>query len=327
MPIISIREWLHANKRTRVLPTDKWYIDFAGKVLPLIQQSPLFNKTNMQKQCGAALAVSMYFQDAIAQSGGWKVFSDSYFKQYHAPLPFYPTTEEYVPDEINSEDIAFILWTYQSSPADNHPILSPCNAHLLALSQALYEQMDNCFEEAPVSTPPSSANWIMDIRLLKTPSTPLPEITTKSKLTKNAERCLSYNQGRPLIYIADYKELCHFFTEVLKWENQPSALLPELQHKKEFVIYANAKGMLIAHGVAAYFKEVHNPLYDAQRAAAEGYNLFCHPGVCPFDLLKYGMYKDILPDVQLPFPGGKELLHQYWDFIARYYLCEYYEGE
>ncbi|EKC47478.1 hypothetical protein LEA_19352, partial [human gut metagenome] len=22
-----------------------------------------------------------------------------------------------------------------------------------------------------------------------------------------------------------------------------------------------------------------------------------------------------------------ETLHQYWDFIARYYLCEYYEGE
>lgn len=47
---------------------------------------------------------------------------------------------------------------------------------------------------------------------------------------------------------------------------------------------------------------------------------------CPFDLLKYGMTKGILPDVELPFLKGKTL-HQYWDFIARYYLCEYYEGE
>ena len=55
--------------------------------------------------------------------------------------------------------------------------------------------------------------------------------------------------------------------------------------------------------------------------------MFCQPGECPFDLLKYGMTKGILPDVELPFLKGKETLHQYWDFIARYYLCEYYEGE
>ena len=65
----------------------------------------------------------------------------------------------------------------------------------------------------------------------------------------------------------------------------------------------------------------------AERAAAEGYKLFCRPEACPFDLIKYGMAKGILPDVQLPFPNGKEILHRNWDFIARYYLCEYYEGD
>ena len=85
--------------------------------------------------------------------------------------------------------------------------------------------------------------------------------------------------------------------------------------------------MLIAHNVAAYFCEGHNQMYNAERAAAEGYKLFCRPGTCPFDLIKYGMLKGILPDVQLPFTNGKEVLQKNWDFIARYYLCEYYEGE
>ena len=31
----------------------------------------------------------------------------------------------------------------------------------------------------------------------------------------------------------------------------------------------SAKGMLVAHNVAAYFCEEHNPMYDAKRAAAE----------------------------------------------------------
>ena len=76
--------------------------------------------------------------------------------------------------------------------------------------------------------------------------------------------------------------------------------------------------MLIAHNVAACFCEEHNPMYNAERAAAEGYKLFCRPEACPFDLIKYGMVKGILPDVQLPFPNGKEILHRNWDFIARY---------
>lgn len=36
---------------------------------------------------------------------------------------------------------------------------------------------------------------------------------------------------------------------------------------------------------------------------------------------KYGMLKGILSDVQLPFPNGKEVLYENWDFIVRYYLC------
>ena len=146
-----------------------------------------------------------------------------------------------------------------------------------------------------------------------------PEITPETKLSKNAEYCLEYSGGKPLLYFATYKELCKFFVDVLKWENSPSSLLPDLQDKKEFVVYANAKGMLIAHNVAAYFCEEHNPMYNAERAAAEGYKLFCRPESCPFDLIKYGMAKGILPDVQLPFPNGKEILHRNWDFIARYY--------
>ena len=245
----------------------------------------------------------MYFQDAIAQSGGWKLFSEAFQGVYGTYLPFYPLGDDYTPDEINQEDIAFVLWTLKSQFSifdKEYTLFSPYDKDLLALSQSAYELMDARFEEAPISEGESSFLWVMG---------------------------LEYSQGKPLLYFTDYKELCTFFVDVLGWENKRSALLPDLEYQKEFVIYANAKGMLVAHNVAAYFCEEHNPMYDAKRAAAEGYKMFCQPGECPFDLLKYGMTKGILPDVELPFLKGKETLHQYWDFIARYYLCEYYEGE
>ena len=52
----------------------------------------------------------------------------------------------------------------------------------------------------------------------------------------------------------------------------------------------------------------------------EAYELFCEEGLCPFDLLKYGMEHDLLPEAQFPFENGKELLQENWDFVAQLVL-------
>ncbi len=322
-----MQHWLKSNGRTHIASTDKWYLDFATTLLPIIQASSLFKDGS--QTADAAIRLSIYFQDVIAQSGGWKLFAEAHHKRYGNCLPFYHLTSEYIPDEINAEDIAFILWTLKSARSSGKKpftLFNPYDEALIALSRNIYGQMGQYFEEAPISEAASS-HWVIEPDVLEIPPSPLPEVTPTTKLSNTAARCLEYSQGKPLSYFTDYKELSTFFVDVLKWENKPSALLPDLKSQKEFVVYANAKGMLIAPGVAAYFCERHNPMYNAGRAATEGYHLFCQPGYCPFDLLKYGMAKGLLPDATFPFAGGKSLLHQHWDFIARYYLCEYYEGE
>lgn len=330
MITITMKHWLGANERTRVLPTDKWYVDFAARITPLVVNSPLFKQANSRDQSDAVVCLCMYFQDAIAQSGGWKVFSEAYYALYGKYLPFYMLTDDYAPDEINQEDVAFVLWAQKSrftiALNGEYTLYDPYDEALLKLSRDVYELMDACFEEAPISEEESTFLWVMGPDLLDMPITPLPEVTPDTKLSDDAARCLEYSKGKPLLYFATYQELSTFLVDVLKWDNNPASLLPELKYKKEFVIYANAKGMLVAHNVAAYFCEEHNPMYDAKRAAEEGYKVFCRPAACPFDLLKYGMTKGIMPDLALPYPHGKEVLQNYWDFIARYYLCDYYEG-
>lgn len=70
-------------------------------------------------------------------------------------------------------------------------------------------------------------------------------------------------------------------------------------------MYANPKGLLIGPDVARYFADKRNPLYNAEMAEEEAYELFCEEGLCPFDLLKYGMEHDLLPEAQFPFENGK----------------------
>lgn len=328
---IYIKRWLGANEREKQVSTDSWYMDFAIQLLPIIDKSPLYSEKSEAERVNAAISLTLYLQDAIAQYGGWKEFSVCYHHLYKSYLPFYTLTDEYMPDEINVEDISFVLWTLLSRYFifDNDPVIiqNPHDPNLLALSQQVYELMDAHFEEAPICEEPSPFIWVMGPDLLEMPLLPIPEIKPDTKLSKDVENCLRYSNGEPLLYFSTYEELSKFFVEELKWNNKNINLLPELRGKRNFVVYANAKGMLIAPLVSSNFCDPRNPTYNAEEAAANGYKLFTYPGACPFDLLKYAMTKGLMPDVQLPFPGGKEVLNKDWDFIARYFLCEYYEGE
>lgn len=328
---IYMKRWLGANERSKQVSTDSWYLGFSDQLLSLIDQSPLYSKKFEEEKVDAAVSLTLYLQDAIAQSGGWKEFSDAYHRLYKSYLPFYKLTDSYVPDEINVEDISFVLWTLLSRYAvfeeDEVIIQNPHDPDLVNLSQKVYDAMDASFEEAPICSEPSTPIWVMGLDLLEMDMVPLPEIKPGMPLKKDVESCLAYSKGEPLLYFATYDELCKFFVEELKWANKDENLLPELRDERNFVIYANAKGMLVGPNTSYCFCDPNNPTYDAAKAATQGYNLFTYPGACPFDVLKYGMAKGLFPDLQLPFPGGKEVLHEYWDFIARYFLCEYYEGE
>lgn len=81
MTTINMQYWLGANERTHVLPTDKWYLDFATSILPLVKTSPLFNKEDLRTQIDAAISSACTFKMPLpkAEAGN---FSPKPFKEY-----------------------------------------------------------------------------------------------------------------------------------------------------------------------------------------------------------------------------------------------------
>lgn len=327
-----MQEWLSANWRQKKVPTDDWYLDFANRLSAVIHQSPLRENEHYNTIAkGLTLQCTLYLQDAVAQSGGWKAFSDLYYTRYHTYLPFYTLTNQYIPDEVNPEDIAFILWMLlatvtRRSLEEEGLFIDPFSPLIQETSKQVYEWIDSAFEEAPINDVPSFKEWMICYDSLLPLTTPLSEITDNYP-NKNVENCLRYSKGYPLLYFETYTELNHFFINTLGWDDDEDSPFIEYEDSTGFVIYANAKGMLLACDVACCFKDPHNSLYDKEEAEREGYKLFCIPGCCPYDLLKYGMSRKLFPDVQLPIANGKEIFHTNWDFIARFYLREYYEGD
>ena len=317
MSRLNMQHWLRANARTRADAADGWYLRLANTL------------TGLTRQTRTALHCALYMQDAIAQGGHWTAFRQAYRRccPEGGPVPFFrpSSTQAYTDDEINPEDVAFVLWEAAQQEAGQCPV-NPWDSRLQSEASAVYSLLDNLFEEAPVTDHPSQSEWIMPVEYLERPSAPLPPPAMPDSRGTAAQRCMAYSGGHPLLYFRDYGEMQRFFIRVLGWEEGTNHLA-DLQGHSRFVIYANAKGMLVGADIAHCFRDVPNPMYDSRQAVSDAYRLFTQPGLCPHDLLKYALAHDLLPDAALPFPDGADILKRHRDFLCRYFLGEYYEGD
>lgn len=322
-----MQAWLDAHDRVRVTNTDQWYLDFANSLLPLISESYLFGSDGAESQQQVALMLTLYLEDCVADGGNWRQFIHWHRESYGRYLPFYTLTEEYLPDEINTEDIAFLLWAVNSPAGDAYDgVENPMDKDLLSFADEIFVRLDAAFESAPISDN-LAEGWLLETELMQKKCEPLPVAVPGEKQPTNVERFLEASNGEDLLFFDSYEALKFFFIHSLKWEAEEDSLLPDLKEFDDFVLYANPKGLLVGPDVASYFAAKNNPLYDAEDAQVFAYDIFCEEGLCPFDLLKYGMEHQLLPDAQFPFENGKALLHDNWDFVARWFLGEYYEGE
>lgn len=324
---IYMQTWLDAHHRAKVTDTDKWYLDLANGLLPLVAESYLYKEATTEDQQQVALTFALYLEDCVADGGNWRQFIHWHHESYGRYLPFFSLTADYLPDEINREDVAFLLWAVNSPVGDDFDgVENPLDEDLLEFADMVYGRLDAVFEEAPISDF-LAEDWMMETELMERKREPLPVASPGEKMPENVERFLEASGGESLTFFDSYDALKRFFVHSLKWEDEEGSLLPDLAEFDDFVLYANPKGLLIGPDVAPYFADKRNPLYNAELAEEEAYELFCEAGLCPFDLLKYGMEHNLLPEAQFPFEDGKALLHDNWDFVARWFLGEFYEGK
>ena len=329
---IYMKSWAELHGRAKVVDTDEWYLNLANELLPLVEDFYLHNADLCDaKECGMeilqriTLSCALYLEDCVADAGNWREFIHWHKTNYGRYLPFYPLTKEYLPDEINREDIAFLLWT--TPPNDESNVgWSPLDENLMELTELIYGRLDAAFESAPISEH-LAPDWLMEKELMQRKRTPLPEALPGEKMPLNVERFLEASKGKPLMYFDSYDALKFFLVHSLKWDDEEDDLLPELAEFSNFVLFGNPKGLLIGPDVATYFADKNNPLYNVESAENEAYEIFCEAGLCPFDLLKYAMEHNLLPDAQFPFENGKALLQENWDFVVRWFYGEFYEAE
>ena len=148
---IYMQDWLALHPYNRLTKTDQYYLDLSNDILKIWNQSAFKYQVSESIKNNISCQLAAYFEDVISQLGIWRAFTSKNKELYGKQLPFYSLPSNYFEDEINCEDIAFLLWLniqlYVGN--DKEEFLDPEESSLMTLAREIFNLLDAEYETAP----------------------------------------------------------------------------------------------------------------------------------------------------------------------------------
>lgn len=144
------KEWLAFHPYQNADSVDLYYVNLANKIKKTILEVLGGNLYSSEESLDElACMLTAWFEDVISPLGIWQAFTTECEKVYGTKLPFYDLTEEYYPDEINVQDIKFLLWHHLQILYKDEKIADPFTPYINDLADELYKVFDAEYETAP----------------------------------------------------------------------------------------------------------------------------------------------------------------------------------
>lgn len=123
---LYIKDWLAIHPYIQQQATDRYFVDLANRLYSTctIRKIP---ESIKKKLC---LYTAAYFEDVISGLGLWQAFIKKHLELYDTSLPFYTIRPDYIKDEINEEDIRFIIWNTLEKAPYKHPYINPMDRNI-----------------------------------------------------------------------------------------------------------------------------------------------------------------------------------------------------
>ncbi|MCB0707499.1 MAG: DUF3843 family protein, partial [Saprospiraceae bacterium] len=149
---IYVKDWLKWKPYSSHTRYDKDFVAIANEVKNLLQNHPggWFHSFDYRKEDykNLALLLTSYFEDYISEIGIWKAYIDYNKRLFGKYLPFYDL-EEYDPDDINHQDMAFLIWYFMC--VNSGRFFGPDAPDILDISKDLFRLLEPKIEEVFVS--------------------------------------------------------------------------------------------------------------------------------------------------------------------------------
>ena len=150
MKKIYPKKWLELHPYKQTNSVDQYYVGIANEIHKRLYSSTIADAFEEEENiCYTSLCLAAWFEDVISQTGIWQAFTAECRKRYGAYLPFYPIKGDYFPDEINLEDIRFLLWHHIQYLCRGISAINPENPGIEQTAQEIYGLLAEEYETAP----------------------------------------------------------------------------------------------------------------------------------------------------------------------------------
>lgn len=106
------KDWLTLHPYKQSTPIDSYYTGIANRIYDIMKRTELINSFEDDEPKQIAIRLAAYFEDVISGLNIWRTFITTYKEMFGKYLPFYQPDDHYYDDEVNYEDVRFLLWHY-----------------------------------------------------------------------------------------------------------------------------------------------------------------------------------------------------------------------
>lgn len=146
-----LKQWLHFKPDNYSSKTDVHYLKIANKIYAKLdsdQNLALLKYINEDDIINLCCFITCYYEDIISQTNIWHAFKKLHAESHKKKLPFYTLDENYIDDEINLEDVTFLMWYYLNTIQDEK-FASPYNPLFFNIARQTMQILDEDYEYAP----------------------------------------------------------------------------------------------------------------------------------------------------------------------------------
>ena len=148
---IYIADWLEFKPYEKQTQSDNYYLKICNEVKRVIttnKQSFVFQIYLDKKEIDyLACFLTSYLEDLISETNIWNSFVKAHQRLYKKQLPFY-NLDEYYENEINIQDISFLIW-YFLNTVQKEKFIAPFNNFIVETAENVMGVFDEVWDYAP----------------------------------------------------------------------------------------------------------------------------------------------------------------------------------
>ena len=141
-------DWLKYHPYSQPSKTDYYYLKLCNNLLRANSDEPLLNLLKWSEYKELTCTLVCWFEDIVSETNIWRSFTAEHKRLYGKYLPFFDTENDYFDDEINQQDIEFLIWHFFSM-CEADLLIDPFHDIFKKFAVKTFEILSNEYETAP----------------------------------------------------------------------------------------------------------------------------------------------------------------------------------